>query len=369
MKIIALKERAEHEKRSALIPENIKLLINNLGFEVFVECNIGKELGIEDKDYSEVGAKIFDVSDTKILKDAQILCKLRPTPINNKFQELNYMSEGSFVLGMFSYYLDKSYINYANDRGINILSMNYLPRISRLQNADSLSSQNNLLGYRSVIEAAYLYNRSIPMMMSAAGTIIAAKVLVLGVGVAGLQAIATAKRLGALVFAYDIRYTTKEQVESLGAKFLHPGSLADAEKDSGYAKALDDSSSKIQEDFLSEIISDFDIIITTAQIQEKKAPILISKKVFEKVKPGSIIIDTAIETGGNVEFAQKNNIIYKNGVRIFAYTDLVSRVGFDASKLYSKNIYYFLQNHIKESKLNMESEIVQKMLLSSVKNP
>ena len=242
--------------------------------------------------------------------------------------------------------------------------MELVPRTTKAQNMDVLSSQSNLAGYRAVLEASYYYEKAFPMMITAAGTVSPAKVLVIGAGVAGLQAIATAKRLGGVVSAYDVRAVTKEQVQSLGAKFVYPEyAAADAEGNGGYAKEVGKDFGAIQEQFLSAITPGFDIIITTAQIPGKRAPLLITKEMVSKMKPGSVIVDLGAATGGNVEDSAADKIIVKNGVKIIGWTNMASKVASDSSRLYAKNLYNFLEYAVKNGRLNFSEELVEEMLI------
>lgn len=229
---------------------------------------------------------------------------------------------------------------------------------------DALSSQSNLVGYRAVIEASYHYTKAFPMMMTAAGTVSPCKTLILGIGVAGLQAIATAKRLGSVVAGYDVRSATKEQVESLGAKFVSPELQEDLQDKSGYAGESSESYKVKQEEFLAKIIKNYDIVITTAQIPGKKAPLLVTDKMLESMNHGSIIVDIATTTGGNVEGSELDKIITKYGVTIIGLSNLAAKIATDSSKLYSKNLYNFLNYALQDGKLNMDDELVQSMLVT-----
>jgi NAD(P) transhydrogenase subunit alpha len=230
---------------------------------------------------------------------------------------------------------------------------------------DSLSSQSNLAGYRAVIEAGYYFDKAFPMMMTAAGTINPAKVLVLGIGVAGLQAIATAKRLGSVVSAYDVRAATRQQAESLGAKFVYPDVLVkDIEDKTGYATEVAKDFAQIQERFLIDIIDRFDIVITTAQIMGKKAPVLITGEMVARMKSGSVIVDLATSSGGNVEYSIADKIVIENGVKIIGWSNMSARIAGDSSKLYAKNLYNFINYAVVNDKINFQDDLVKEMLIS-----
>ena len=240
-----------------------------------------------------------------------------------------------------------------------------MPRITKAQNMDAISSQSNLVGYRAVIEASYHYTRAFPMMMTAAGTISPCKTLVLGIGVAGLQAVATAKRLGSIVAEYDVRAATKEQVESLGAKFVSPALQEDLQDKSGYAHESSEDYKAKQEEFLAKIIKGYDIVITTAQIPGKKAPLLVTEKMLESMKRGLVIVDIATSTGGNVEGSEPDKIVTKHGVTIIGFIkNLATKIATDSSKLYAKNLYNFLTYALQDGKFNMDDALVREMLIT-----
>ncbi len=362
MKIGFIKENQNNEKRTAITPETAKLL-TKYNHKIFIEENISLDFSNQDHSNSAIN---FCKTNKEVIENSDILCKISPsaTISRSSFPELQYGKKDNIILGMFSPFLHEHYIKEAHKKKISLVSMNLLPRISKLQNMDVLSSQNSLIGYRAVLEACFLCQKSFPMMMSAAGTIFATKVLILGTGVAGLQAIATAKRLGATVSAYDVRYSTKEQVESLGAKFIHPGEISDAENNSGYAENLDINQEKIQEDFLYKNIGQFDIILTFAQIPNSKSPVLINERVFSAIKKDTIIVDTTTEYGGNVIFSKKDEVVNINNIDIIGYSNLASRISKDASALYAKNIAAFLNSFINnEERMNLEDPLIKQMIL------
>lgn len=367
-KIAALKERAKGENRAALTPDVVKLLSKD-GYKIFVEKGIGNKANFTDQNYIDAGAQVSSVP-LEIISDADIIVKVQPSPLTDQINEITLAKNGSIIVGLLSPYNNAEYIKRSLTKRLTTIAMELVPRITRAQNIDVLSSQSNLAGYRAVIEAAYIFTRAIPMMMTAAGTISPAKTLILGAGVAGLQAIATAKRLGSAVSAYDVRAATKEQVESLGAKFVYPTEehghvdSADAEDKTGYAKELGKDFEKIQHKFLDAIIANYDIVITTAQIPGQKAPMLISDNMIKKMKHGSIIVDMATGSGGNVSGSKDEQIIETaGGVQIIGYSNMASRIASDSSKLYAKNIYNLLKIAISHNKLNIEDQIVKEMIV------
>lgn len=362
MKIVALKEKVKHETRVAITPEVASLLVKK-GFAVTVEKDIGAYAGFLDEEYIAVGAKISDVP-LEIISDADIILKVQPSPVSDKYSELEFAKKGAVIIGLLSPYLNHEYIKAAAKKNLTSFAMELVPRITKAQNMDALSSQSNLVGYRAVIEASYHYTKAFPMMMTAADTVSPCKTLILGIGVAGLQAIATAKRLGSVVAGYDVRSATKEQVESLGAKFVSPELQEDLQDKSGYAGESSESYKVKQEEFLAKIIKNYDIVITTAQIPGKKAPLLVTDKMLESMKHGSIVVDIATATGGNVEGSELDKIITKHGVTIIGLSNLAAKIATDSSKLYSKNLYNFLNYALQEGKLNMDDELVQSMLVT-----
>lgn len=363
IKIAALKERTKGENRTAITPEIAKLYTKK-GYSVFVEKSIGVTANFIDEDYKAAGAKVSDVP-LEIISDADIILKVQPSPIEEILNEVNIAKVGATIVGLLSPYSHSKYIDKAISKNLSTIAMELVPRVTKAQSMDVLSSQGNLAGYRAVIEACYYYNRAFPMMITAAGTINPAKVLIIGVGVAGLQAIATAKRLGAIVSAYDVRAATKEQVESLNAKFVYPSTgLVDQADQSGYAKEVTRDFAAIQEEFLLGIIANFDIVITTAQIPGKKAPMLLTKNMISKMKLGSVIVDISTATGGNVEDSVADKIINTKGVKIIGWSNIATTVASDASKLYAKNLYNFLEHAIKNGKIDFSDDLVEAMLVS-----
>lgn len=357
MKIAVLREKVMGEKRVALTPEIVKTLIKD-GFKICIEKDAGLESGFTNEQYTEAGALISQVM-LEIVSDADFIVKVQPSPLSS--ENYTFLKENSIIIGLLSPHRSSEHIKIWQEKKITAIALEYLPRITRAQSMDTLSSQNNLLGYRAVIEASYYYNKAMPLMMTAAGKVGPARVLVLGVGVAGLQAIATAKRLGCVVTAYDVRPSTKEQVESLGGKFIcvEGGSS----QDSVYAKETSDSYNQRQEILLGEHLLKNDIIISTAQIPGKKAPILITKMMLNQLTQRTIIIDLAAAEGGNCEATEQDAIINYHLATINGLTNIISNISHDASKLYAKNIYNFI-TYLASKNLNLEDELIKSMVLT-----
>lgn len=363
MKIAAIRERERGEFRTAITPDIAKLYVKK-GYRVFVERGMGAGAHYLDSDYENAGAVVSSVL-LEILSDADIILKVQPTPLIDQFNEIDMAKEGATIIGLLSPYSNIEYLEKASAKKLSTIAMELVPRVTKAQGMDVLSSQSNLAGYRGVIEASYYFDRAFPMMMTAAGTINPAKTLILGIGVAGLQAIATAKRLGSIVSAYDVRLATKEQAESLGAKFVYPSELMiDSEDKTGYAKEVSKDFAAIQERFLNQIIDKFDIVITTAQIPGKKAPLLITKEMVTKMRPGSVIVDMAASSGGNVEDSVEDKIVVKKGVKIIAWNNLAIKIAGDSSRLYAKNLYNFLNYAVQDRKINFKDQLVEEMTIS-----
>lgn len=357
MKILVLKETDQHEKRVALSPEVTKKL-TEMGFEVFIEKDAGKESGMIDTAYESAGAKI--VKDVKAaLMEADIIPHVSPISV----EELQGTKENVILISLLKPYTNQELIKKLAQHKVTSISLEMIPRISRAQAMDVLSSQSNLAGYKAVVDAASEYGRAMPLMMTAAGTIAPARVLVIGAGVAGLQAIATARRLGSIVSAFDVRAAAKEQVESLGASFVEVESAEAGEGSGGYAKEMSDEYKQRQAEKLAEVIKIQDIIITTAQIPGRKAPILVTADMVKSMKPGSIIVDLAVETGGNCELSEFGKTIVKHGVKIMGHANILSRIAQDASQVFAKNIlnlFKVLMNKEGNAiELNFEDEIVK----------
>ena len=363
MKIIgSVKEDFALEKRVSVTPETVKKLID-LNFSVFLEKKYGEHLGITDEEYKNKGASL-ESSAKEVLEKSEIILKVN-CPSND---EINSIKNKSILIGQFDPFSNKEMINKMIKKDVKIFSLNLLPRITRAQSMDVLSSQANLAGYRAVIESVEEFGKVIPMMMTAAGTITPAKVMVIGAGVAGLQAIATAKRLGAIVSATDVRTVAKEQVESLGGKFLTVEGGENLETAGGYAKEAGEDFKKKQSELLKSAVKKNDIIICTALVPGKKAPRIISEEMVKSMKPGSIIYDLAVSQGGNSAFSESDKVNIINGVKIMGSKNILNNLALTASNLYAKNLYNFVNNlYSKEKKdiyINLEDEIINKTLIN-----
>ena len=361
MKIVSILENQKIEKRIAITPEIAKKYIS-LGFEVSLPENYGSHLGIKDEEYKELGASILK-DEKEIISSSDIIVQLGLLDDDKS----SLLKENQTFIGVLNPYDNKDKINNLVEKNINTFSLELLPRITRAQSMDILSSQANLAGYKAVLESFAKFEKAIPMMMTAAGTIPAAKVLVVGAGVAGLQAIATAKRMGAIVFATDVRMASKEQVESLGGKFLTVEGAENLETEGGYAKETSDDFKKKQEELLSETLKKIDIVVCTALIPGKKAPVIIKEDMINNMSPGSIIYDLAAIQGGNTAHTKVDEIIDKNGVKIMGESNILNKLATSASNLYSKNVFNFFSNlYDKENKkinINLEDEIIAKTLI------
>ena len=361
MKIGSIQENQDIEKRIAITPEIVKKYIS-LGFEVCLSENYGSHLGINDELYKSMGAQILN-NDTEILNSSEIIVQLGMLPSD----KTSNIKENQTIIGVLNPYNNEEELKNLAKKKINLFSLELLPRITRAQSMDILSSQANLAGYKAVIESFAKFGKAIPMMMTAAGTVPAAKVLIVGAGVAGLQAIATAKRMGAIVFATDVRMASKEQVESLGGKFLMVEGSENLETDGGYAKETSDDFKKKQEELLSETLKKIDIVICTALIPGKKAPLIIKDEMVKNMQGGSVIYDLAAIQGGNTAFTEVDKIIEKNGVKIMGESNILNKLPVSASNLYAKNVFNFIDNlYDKENKkinINLEDEIIIKTLI------
>ena len=358
MKIIgSVREDLKIEKRISITPETVKKFIA-LGFSVNLEKNYAEHLGISDDEFKRNGAKI-DLSKKEVFESANIFLQVNDLSLD----DINLIKDKSILIGQFDPNLKKNEIK----KDIKFFSLNLLPRITIAQSMDVLSSQANLAGYKAVIESFSKFEKAIPMMMTAAGTIPPAKVLVIGAGVAGLQAIATAKRMGAIVFATDVRTASKEQVESLGGKFLIVEGVENLETEGGYAKETSDAFKKKQEVLLTETLKKIDIVICTALIPGKKAPLIIKESMIKNMKAGALIYDLAAAQGGNAAFTQVDKVIEKNGVKIMGEKNILNNLPVSASNLYAKNLFNFVSNlYDKENKkinLNLDDEIIVKTLI------
>ena len=361
MIISSTSENKEIEKRIAITPESAKKYIN-LGFQIQLIKNYGAHIGFNDSHFKDAGAKIIN-DEKELLGNSNVIVQLGL--LSESQQKM--MKENQILIGTFNAYQNKNYIQKFSSKNINVFSLELLPRITRAQSMDILSSQANLAGYKAVIESFAFFEKAIPMMMTAAGTVPAAKVLIVGAGVAGLQAIATAKRMGAIVFATDVRMTSKEQVESLGGKFLTIEGSENLETEGGYAKEASDDFKKKQEELLAETLKKIDIVICTALIPGKKAPLIIKENMINNMKSGSVIYDLAASHGGNTAFTEVDKIIDKNGVKIMGEKNILNKLPVSASNLYAKNLFNFISNlYDKENKkinINMEDEIIKNTLV------
>jgi H+-translocating NAD(P) transhydrogenase subunit alpha len=361
MKIASILENQKIEKRVAITPEIAKKYIS-LGLEVLLPENYGSHLGFNDEEYKELGVSISK-DEKEIISSADIIVQLGLLDDDKN----SLLKENQTFVGILNPYENKEKINDLVKKNINTFSLELLPRITRAQSMDILSSQANLAGYKAVVESFAHFEKAIPMMMTAAGTIPAAKVLVVGAGVAGLQAIATAKRMGAIVFATDVRMASKEQVESLGGKFLTVEGAENLETEGGYAKEASEDFKKKQEELLSETLKKIDIVICTALIPGKKAPVIIKESMINNMSSSSIIYDLAAIQGGNTAHTKVDEIIDINGVKIMGESNILNKLPTSASNLYAKNVFNFVSNlYDKESNkinINLEDEIIEKTLI------
>jgi H+-translocating NAD(P) transhydrogenase subunit alpha len=365
MKIGIAKERRAYELRVAVSPDTVKKLIA-LGAEVVVETGAGLSAAYTDASLAEAGAKI--VADEKsAIGDADIVLKVqRPlTAAEGGPDEMALLKTGAMLVGILAPYAAKEQVAAYASQGVNAFAMEFMPRITRAQTMDVLSSQANLAGYRAVIEAATVFGRAFPMMMTAAGTVAPARVFVMGAGVAGLQAIATARRLGAIVSATDVRSASKEQVKSLGATFVavEDDEFKQAETTAGYAKPMSAEYQKKQAALVAETIKKQDIVITTALIPGRPAPVLVTEDMVKSMRQGSVIVDLAVEQGGNCPVSEAGKVVVKHGVSLVGYLNMPSHIAVDASALYARNLLSFLTPLIdkasKTLKINWDDEIVK----------
>ncbi|MDA0901920.1 MAG: Re/Si-specific NAD(P)(+) transhydrogenase subunit alpha [Proteobacteria bacterium] len=366
MKILVLKETTKGENRVALTPDLIAKY-NKMGYEVLVEKSAGENCSITDKEYKDNGAKIITDA-AKEIPNADIIVTVQ-APQEKDLNKFSKAKKNAVLVGALNPYKNEKHTKSYKKFAINAFAAELFPRITRAQSMDILSSQSNLAGYRAVIDAVYELDSAMPMMMTAAGTISPAKVMIMGAGVAGLQAIATAKRLGAVVTAFDVRAAAKEQVESLGAKFIDVANDEDGETKAGYAKEMSEEYKKRQEKAILDNIVKQDIVITTALIPGKPAPKLISADMVKAMKQGAVIVDMAAIMGGNCALTKLDEVVEKHGVKIIGYGNVPSRIAADASKLYAKNLYNFVElitdKEKKEVSINLEDEIIKASLITA----
>ena len=360
MIIGSISENVKYEKRVAITPDIIKKY-KSLGLEVNLSKNYASHIGIDDKQYEFEGANIL--SKDNVLSNSDAILQMNMP--DDEF--LNKLKPNQILIGVLNPFLNTEKLKDIISKKITCFSLELLPRITRAQSMDILSSQANLAGYKAVVDSFAYFQKAIPMMMTAAGTISAAKVLVVGAGVAGLQAIATAKRMGAIVFATDVRLASKEQVESLGGKFLVVEGSENLETEGGYAKETSEDFKKKQEELLKETLRKIDIVICTALIPGKKAPIIVKKDMIEIMPSGSVIYDLAASQGGNSELTKVDEIVEANGVKIMGEANILNKLPVSASNLYAKNMFNFIRNLFdKENKtfqINLEDEIIEKTMV------
>ena len=360
----SIKEDLTLEKRVSLTPETAKNL-TGLGLKISIEKNYASHLGIQDKEYIDLGVEIKS-SAKEVTNSSDLIIKVN-CPSEN---EINNLKDNSILVGMLNPSKNKDKIDKIINKKIKIFSLELLPRITRAQSMDVLSSQSNLAGYRAIIDSVAQFEKAVPMMMTAAGTVPAAKVLVIGAGVAGLQAIATAKRLGAIVSATDVRAASKEQVESLGGKFLYVDNTENMETSGGYAKETSEDYKKKQAEMMKDALKKNDIVICTALIPGKPAPRILTEDMVKLMKPGSIVYDLAAEQGGNSAFSEAGKINTINGIKVIGIKNLMNSLPLTASNLYAKNLFSFIRNlysrEKKDFNINLEDEIIKKSLIKEV---
>ena len=357
MIIGSISEDISIEKRVAITPEIVKKY-KSIGLDVSLSKDYASHLGINDDEYMAEGASILNTDE--VIDKSNLIAQMGILSDEN----LKKLKQNQNLIGVLNPYLNQTKLEEITKKNINCFALELLPRITRAQSMDILSSQANLAGYKAVVDSFSYFQKAIPMMMTAAGTISAAKVLVVGAGVAGLQAIATAKRMGAIVFATDVRMASKEQVESLGGKFLIVEGSENLETEGGYAKETSDDFKKKQEDLLKETLKKIDIVVCTALIPGKKAPIIIKKDMIDVMQNGSVIYDLAASQGGNSELTVVNDVIESNGVKIMGEANILNKLPISASNLYAKNMYNFINNLFNKEKknfdINLEDEIIEK---------
>ena len=365
--VIAIpKEILEGENRVSIVPDVASKLIKK-GFSIKVEKDAGIKAGFTDKQYSEAGAKIIS-SLEDLYNDADIVLKVqRPMEYPGKGKhELDFMKEGTVLIALLYSLHYPQLAKKCADAGINVISMDAIPRTTLAQKMDALSSQANLAGYKSVIMTANELGKIFPLMMTAAGTIQPARVVIMGAGVAGLQALGTAKRLGAIVEVSDIRPAVKEEVESLGGRFIEVETDEDMQDEGGYAKEASEEFLRKQKELIFKHVTNADIVITTALVPGKKAPVLVTEEMIKNMRPGSVVLDMAVEFGGNCEISEVGKTVKKHGVTIIGEPNLPSLVATNASEVYSKNIMALLDYIVKDNELkfDLDDEIVKGALIT-----
>ncbi|MBT3216037.1 MAG: Re/Si-specific NAD(P)(+) transhydrogenase subunit alpha [Candidatus Marinimicrobia bacterium] len=365
MTISVLKETAEHENRVALVPESVARLIKN-DFRILVQDGAGLTAGFRTSEYEKAGAEIVTDYDT-LLSEGQVFLKVQCVCLQDGMMKIvDPFHENSVIIGFFNPFKNIQNVDELAKKMVTTFSMELVPRISRAQKMDALSAMSSAAGYKAVVLAASSLNKFFPMMMTAAGTISPAKVLVIGAGVAGLQAIATAKRLGAKVKAFDTRPIVQEQVESLGAEFVSLDASEEAETAGGYAEELSDDYYRHEQIVIGEQISDTDVVITTAQIFGKRAPLLITEEMVKSMRYGSAIVDLAAEQGGNCELTIAGKSVERYGVTIHGSTDLPGTLSYHSSEMFSRNVTALLMEMVKDGEVNidLEDEVIAGTILT-----
>jgi NAD(P) transhydrogenase subunit alpha len=362
MKITVLKELATGDTRVPIVPPGVQKLVE-LGAEVEVESTLGSTIGVSDEEYREVGAVVAPDRGTSIKSADLVLCLNQP-PVD----EVALCKSGAILIGLLDPFNQRPLLEKAAAASVSSLAMEMIPRTTLAQKMDALSSQANLAGYAAVIVAADMIAKIFPMMSTPSGTIAPARVFVIGAGVAGLQAIATAKRLGAIVEAFDTRPVVEEQVRSLGGRFVKVDLGETGETKDGYAKELTKEQLDKQREVMARHCAKSDVVVTTAQVFGRRAPRIVTGDMVAGMKPGSVIVDLAVDTGGNVEGSEVGKIVEKNGVKIIGFSPLPARVAADASLMYSNNlvnlIAHFWDEEVKAFSLNLEDEIIQGCLVT-----
>jgi len=360
------KEIKERENRVAIVPDVAKKLIK-LGYEVIIETKAGLKAGATDKMYEKVGVTVVDNA-ADVYAQADIIMKVQKPELNEELgkDELDMMKPGSFLIAFAYPLLNIDFVKKCAEQKINIISMDQIPRTTLAQKMDALSSQSNLAGYKTVIMAADELGKIFPLMMTAAGTVSPAKVVIMGAGVAGLQALGTARRLGAIVEVSDIRPQVKEEVRSLGGRFIEVPTDENMQDSGGYAKEASEEFLRKQKELIFKHITEADIVITTALIPGKKAPVLVTEEMVENMKQGAVIIDMAVEFGGNCELSEFGKRVEKHGVKIIGEPNIPSMVPVHASELYAKNLLNLITHISKDGKieLNFEDEIVRESVIT-----
>ena len=361
MEVAVIRETVPYEKRVALVPDDITKLVK-AGLGVVVEAGAGLDASVTDDMYRKAGAAIAG-SVADILRRTDVLLKVQPPSVN----EAQMIKEGAILISFLQTVRNRDILELLAGRRVTALSMHRVPRITRAQTMDALSSQSSIAGYKAALVAASSLGKLMPVMMTAAGTIRPSSVFILGAGVAGLQAIATAKRLGAVVSAFDIRPAVKEQVESLGAKFIEiQHGDKDTEAAGGYAKELSDEANRKVRELLHETLRGMDAVITTALIPDRPAPRLITEEMVKDMRPGAVIVDMAAEAGGNCELTEVGKTVIRHGVTIIGPYDLASTVAVHASQMYSRNVSALLLSQVKDGRveLNLQDEIISAMVVT-----